>query len=288
VFFTERDGPKRQIHYYNDARAAAAAGGQARDIAFKMTGPEGGARGVSVAFRDAKGRPVVIDVHMSSEARLGARGAGVTNQIGHSGDRLLLLFFPEKAVLADAWSVAIAGVNVAVPPGLDHPASFPAVYSSNIYVGGFPFGDWRIGFGEAVSVGDAETVRFKPTATPGGYQAILSDSSRVELVAAADGALRTYRNYDSGGGGHILEISFDPPLRAADRLANGVDSAYRISLDGFHDLLLGAVHAARHDGSVTLVGVLIRPNGRGRIRCAAMLLKDGVVANLALRPMSSD
>ena len=66
VFFTERDGPKRQIHYYNDAGAAAAAGGQARDIAFKMTGPEGGARGVSVGFDDAKGRPVVIEVHMSA------------------------------------------------------------------------------------------------------------------------------------------------------------------------------------------------------------------------------
>ena len=110
AFFTERDGPKRQTHYYNDARAAAAAGGQARDIAFKMTGPEGGARGVSVAFDDAKGRPVVIEVHMSAEAHLGARGAGLTNQIGHSGDRLLLLFFREKAVLADSSSVTIAGV----------------------------------------------------------------------------------------------------------------------------------------------------------------------------------
>jgi hypothetical protein len=88
------------------------------------------------------------------------------------------------AVLADAWSVAIAGVNVAVPqPGLDHPAPFPAAYSSNIYVGGFPFGDWRIGFGEAVSAGDAGTVRFKPTATPGSYQTILSDSSRLERSA---------------------------------------------------------------------------------------------------------
>lgn len=63
--------------------------------------------------------------------------------------------------------------------------------------------------------------------------------------------MQTYRNYDSGGG-HVLEISFELPLPAADRLANGVKSDYRISLDGFHDLLIGAVHAARHDGSVTL------------------------------------
>ena len=289
VFFTERDAPKRQTHYYNDARAAAASRGQTRDITFKMTGPERGARCVSVAFDDAKGRPVVIEVHMSAEARLGARGAGLTNQIGHSGDRLLLLFFREKAVLADSWSVTIAGVNVAVPqPGLDHPAPFPAVYSSNIYVGGFPFGDWRIGFGGVVSVGEAETLRFQPTATPGGYQTILSDSSRIELVAAADGALQTYRNYDSGGG-HVLEISFRPPLRAADRLANGVDSAYRISLDGFHDLLIGAVHAARHDGSVSLDWRFDTPEWtRAHPLRSTILLEDGVVANLALRPMSSD
>jgi hypothetical protein len=286
VFFTERDGPKRQIHYYNDARIAAAAGGQSRDIAFKMTTTEGGARDVSVAFEDDKSQPVAIDVYMSPEARLGTRNAGLTNQIGHSGDRFLLLFFREKAVAADAWSVAIAGVNVAIPqPGQNHPAPFPAVYSSNIYVGGFPFGDWRIGFGEG---GEAGIVRFRPTTIPGSFQTILSDSSRIELVAAADGALQIYRNYDSGGG-HVLEISFDPPLPAADRLENGVDSACRISLDGFHDLLIGAVHAARHDGSVTLDWRFDTPEWtRVHPLRSTMLLKDGVAGNLALRPMSSD
>ena len=49
-FFTERDGPKRQIHYYNDARIAAAVGGQSRDMAFTMSGAEGGPRGVFAAL----------------------------------------------------------------------------------------------------------------------------------------------------------------------------------------------------------------------------------------------
>jgi hypothetical protein len=41
VFFTERNPPKHQTHYFNDAQAAAAGGGQVSDIAFKMTGAEG-------------------------------------------------------------------------------------------------------------------------------------------------------------------------------------------------------------------------------------------------------
>ena len=64
-FFTERDGPKRQIHYYNDARIAAAVGGQSRDMAFTMSGAEGGPRGVSAAFEDDKAHPIAIDVQMA-------------------------------------------------------------------------------------------------------------------------------------------------------------------------------------------------------------------------------
>jgi hypothetical protein len=52
VFFTERDGPKHQVHYLNDSRLAAATGAVSRDIAFTMTGAKGGPQSVSVKFVD--------------------------------------------------------------------------------------------------------------------------------------------------------------------------------------------------------------------------------------------
>ena len=99
-FFTERDGPKRQIHYYNDARIAAAVGGQSRDMAFTMSGAEGGPRGVSAAFEDDNAHPIAIDVQMGRDARLHTKGADLTNRMGHNGDRMLLVFFREKNAFA--------------------------------------------------------------------------------------------------------------------------------------------------------------------------------------------
>ena len=78
VFFTERDGSKRQIHYYNDPRVAAATGAQSRDIAFTMTGSEGGPRGVSVNLVDQTARPIEIGVSFSPDARLITAGANKT------------------------------------------------------------------------------------------------------------------------------------------------------------------------------------------------------------------
>lgn len=103
VFFTERAVPKRQINYYNDAEVAAARAAdgttaQFADIKFAMTGADGAPRGVSAGFVDFKNRPVTIEVGFAPEARLVTANAGLTDQIGHSGERLLLLFFREKGV----------------------------------------------------------------------------------------------------------------------------------------------------------------------------------------------
>jgi len=110
-FFTERDGPKRQIHYYNDARIAAAVGGQSRDMAFTMSGAEGGPRGVSAAFEDDNAHPIAIDVQMGRDARLHTKGADLTNRMGHSGDRMLLVFFREKNAFAETKCLNLNGIG---------------------------------------------------------------------------------------------------------------------------------------------------------------------------------
>ena len=86
VFFTERSGPKRQIHYLNDAQAASARGAHFREIVFTMTGAEDQARGVRVALSDAEGRPTTVDVDFTLDARLVTQGAGLTDQGGHGAD----------------------------------------------------------------------------------------------------------------------------------------------------------------------------------------------------------
>ena len=125
---------------------------------------------------------------------------------------------------------------MAVPQaGQNHAAPFPAAYSSNIFVDGFPFGDRRIGFGDTRAGGDTEIERFAPAAVPGSYQAVLPDRTRVELIAAADGSLQYYRHRDPTGS-HVLEISFSPPplRRTALQLASMLPTASPLTASGIY------------------------------------------------------
>jgi hypothetical protein len=283
VFFTERDGFKRQIHYYNDPRLAAATGAQLRDIAFTMSGSDGGPRDVSVSLLDQTGRPVEIAVSFSPDARLITAGAGLTNQIGHSGDRMLLMFFRERNAFAQTWHVMIAGIDASIPQsGQNRSAPFPAAYSSNIFVGLFPFGDRSASFEDARPGEEKGVMHFTPTAVVGVYSATRPDRTRIELATEQDAALQYYRHHN---GPHVLEVSFEPPLPSPGRLTAAFNSTYRISLDGFHDLLTGSVHASRKDDAIILDWEFNSPDWtRARPLRTKAILKDGSIASVELRP----
>ena len=220
VFFTERAAPKRQVHYFNDAQLAAARGGRFSEIAFATAGAKGRPQGIKVSLADTVGRPVAIEVQFAPEAQLTTRGAGLTNQSGHSADRHLLLFFREKNVFAQLRHVTIAGVDVAYPqPGENHPIPWPATYSSNIYVAVFPFEERHAAFGAGGSV-EADVVRFSAADPDGVAVADLVDHTKLELVATPDGRLQSYRHRS---GSHVLVIDFEPPLLAPDRVSDAAD-----------------------------------------------------------------
>jgi hypothetical protein len=283
VFFTERDGSKQQVHYYNDPRIAALTGAQSRDIAFAMTGSEGEPRGLSVSLVGLTGRPIEIGASFSPGAGMVTTGAGLTNQSGHSADRVLLIFFREKNAFAQTWHVTIAGTEATKPqPGVNHPTPFPAAYSSNIFVGLFPFGIQHVSFADVRPGEEKDVAHFTPSGEIGTYSATRLDGSRVELVTGPDASLQHYRHRN---GPHVLEVSFVPPLPSPGRLTADVDSAYRISLDGFHDLLAGTVHANRKDDGIILDWAFDAPDWTRShpLRTTAML-RDRSVAHIELRP----
>jgi hypothetical protein len=286
VFFTEREGAKHQTHYLNDARIAAVLGGQTVDIAFKMTGAEGGSRGLSVAFKNNKGQSVAIDVEVNTDAPLRTEGGGLTNQIGHSADRLFLIFFREKAAFADKWRVLVDDVNVAATqPGQNHSAPFPAAYSHNIFVGGFPFGERRVAFDGHGANEDLGIVHFARASDNGPYTTTLRDRSRIELDATQDDALHAYRQSDPTGD-HTLEITFNPPVPGPNRIASEVDSAFSISLDDFRNLLSGSAHVIRHDDAVKLEWRFDQPEwARARPLLTSLALTNGDVSRIEVHPM---
>lgn len=293
VFFTERAVPKRQINYYNDAQVAAARAAdgtttQFADIKFAMTGMGGAPRGVSAGFVDFKNRPVTIEVGFAPEARLVTANAGLTDQIGHSGEHLLLLFFREKGARAQNPHVTIAGTDAAkLPPGQDYPGPFAAAYSANIFVGGFPFIGLDVSFD-----GSAETssraARFAPTSTPGAYEAAPANIGRIKLLTTADGALANYQQHDRTGD-HLIEIRFDPPLPPAERLASETRSAFQISLDNFRDLLAGNIRLRRDGASVIMDWRFDKPSwARSRVLRTSAVLNGDSISHIDLRPLNNE
>jgi hypothetical protein len=80
-------------------------------------------------------------------------------------------------------------------------------------------------------------------------------------------------------------VKFDPPVPPSSRLLQAADSAFSISLDGFHDLLSGVVHANRDKDVVTLEWRFDRPDWtRARSLLSTLSVKDGDVSEIIVRP----
>lgn len=293
VFFTERAEPKHQVNYYNDAEVAAAratarTNAQYADIKFAMTGGEGEPRGVAAEFVDSQNRKVTIGVDFDPGAKLGTVGTGLTDQIGHSGTRLLLLFFREKATRTQNPHVTVDGTDVVkLPPGQSYPLPFAAAYSSNIFVGGFPFIGLDVSFGGAAEAA-SRGVRFVATAAPGVYEATPPNIGRINLLTTTDGGLAHYRQYDRTGT-HMIDVEFDPPLPSADRLASETESAFQISLDDFRNLLAGGIRV-HHDGESVLMDWRFDAPAWARSRTlrATAALDGAGISHIELRPLAND
>ncbi|MGZ5900554.1 MAG: hypothetical protein ACXWK3_12500 [Reyranella sp.] len=283
VFFTERTPPKRQVHFINDQRVAASRGWQFRDIAFSMSGPPGGSQGLSVALRGLNDQPVSIDIERNAGAALSANGGGLTNQIGHSGDAMVLLFYRERAALSQRARVTIDGIEVSQPrPGAEYAAPFEAAYSSNILVGGFPFTDWRMTFDPTASSTPA-VPRFVNAA--GRWAATLANHTTIELDAAGDGDLKAYIHRD---GDHQLAVRFEPVIPPTERLTAGFEGKFAVSLDRFGDLVGGKLRARPATGGVVFNWTFETPNWlRGRILQATMVDDGRVDTRLSLRAIGT-
>lgn len=235
IFFTERAPPKRQVHYVNDRQMAATRRWQYRAIEVSTSGPVGEAQSLSATFTNSHDEPVAIAIERNPRLPLSSARAGLTNQVGHSGDRMVMLFFRETGALSETAKVLVDGVDVSKPrPGLAFEAPFEGAYSHNILLGGFPYGDWQATFGE----GSASLPRFRHLENR--WVAELRDRTAIELEVGDDDSLVAYRHRD---GDHQLAVRFAPSVPSATRLSAGFRSKFQIALDRFEGLVQGELHA---------------------------------------------
>ena len=217
VFFTERHGGKRQVHFFDDRQIVEGfPGSHHRPIDYERSGSPGQGQSVRVALTGLDDVPIEIVVDLADRP-LTRTGAGLTNQSGHSADTLFLLFHRDRTALARTNEVRVGGADYSFRAG-DDPAAKPrfmAAYSAGIQIAVIPFGQWSFSRHEERLSANAAGLSFAVTEPDGGVRLTASQPgyrNRIAVDLNAGGALTGYR-HDAAT--HRLALSFDAALPLA-------------------------------------------------------------------------
>jgi hypothetical protein len=239
VWFTERAGTKRQIHYRNDPRLASFVGGNYRQITYRISGDVGRPRGVQVRFDDVESMPVAIDVDFDADRTLTRQGAGLTDQSGHMSDRAFLVFYRDTGALAREGRALIGSTNYAF--GREEPqgaSRFKWSYSHGISIALILYQSFKATFGPGGYMPSSETAGLYVLNKPWG--------GSVSLAIDQTGQLREY--VDHSANGEFLRVVFEPPLPRCDgRESKPQTSSFSISIRMAADLVQGRVETVCGD-----------------------------------------
>jgi len=214
VFFTEREGAKRQHHFISDRRIAEAVDDfHHREIDYRRTGEAGEGQGVHVSLTGLDGVPFEVEIDAEG-LPLTKAGAGLTNQSGHSADLLVLLFHREHTAVTERNRVVIDGHDFSFRTGDDPEGKhrFMAAYSAGIQIVTFPFDRWTFTVDEERLVDDTAGLSFDVEKRAAGMDLVAAMpgyQSRAAIELNSEGALEQYRHEV---GEHRIVISLDEAL----------------------------------------------------------------------------
>ena len=277
VFFTERHGGKRQLHFFDDRRIVESYdGSHYRPIVYRRSGAAGRGQSVRVALKGLDGESIDIAVDLADRP-LTRFGAGLTDQSGHSANAHFLLFHRDRNALAQRNEVKIGGRDYSFRPGDDPMGKhgFKAAYSAGIQLAVISFGRWSFVGRETKLIATAAGLSFSVAAGGGmrltapmpGYR------NRISVDLDAGGALTGYR-HDAAT--HRLALSLDATLPLAPAAPRAV-RRFAIHLNPDEPVARGEVISAPMAGGRRLIWrfrvphwaaaypfeSVIRPNGDG-------------------------
>jgi hypothetical protein len=238
VWFTERAGAKRQIHYRNSALLAGFVGGYYRPISFQISGDGGQPRGLQVRFDDIENMPAEIDIRFDADQTLDRQHAGLTDQSGHMRDRAFLIFYRDTNAQARYGRASIGPKNY--------------TFDRDETEGAFPF-KWSYSHGISISLILYNS--FRATFGPDGFTPapgtssdyVLNRVGRGSVLLLSDPAGQLSEYVDHGANGDFLRVVFDPPLPACDRGAKLQSSSFSVSIKAAADLIEGRIEIQRGD-----------------------------------------
>ena len=217
VFFTERDGEKRQHHFMDDPLIAESTDYfHYREIDYRRTGEAGEGQGVRVSLTGLDGVPFEVEIDAEG-VPLTRDVAGLTNQSGHGVDRVVMLFHRKRTARAERNRVVIGGEDYSFRAGDDPEGMhrFVAAYAAGIQLVVFPFGQWAFKGDETRLGNEAAGFSFAVETREGGVALVselLGYNNRTTIELDVDGALERYRHDE---GAHRMVISLDEALPLA-------------------------------------------------------------------------
>jgi len=233
VFFTERAGGKRQVHYVNDAATARQLGWHHIPIAYSVTGRDGAPRGVHVSLTDMDRQPITIRLSVENARPL--TPAGLTDQSGHSIASFLLMFFRAEQTVGTDWMVRI-GDRLVSSPGLSYVGPFHPAYSRDVFTAVFSFGSASADFGRRPE--SASDLSFRASADSRTATARMPDGTLRLLTLDPAGKLLSYADMN---GDHALRVAFGRPLPGPCQSAAPMTVPFSIEIDGRSSILAGSV-----------------------------------------------
>ena len=242
VFFTERDGEKRQHHFMDDPRIAESTDYfHYREIDYRRTGEAGAGQSVHVSLTGLDGVPFEVGIDAAG-VPLTQDGAGLTNQSGHGADRVVMLFHRKRTARTESNRVVIGGTDFSFRTGDDPEGEhrFIAAYSAGIQIVVFPFGQWTFEGDETRLGSEAAGFSFAVEGREDGTALVsnlLGYDNRTTIELEADGDLERYR-HDVGE--HRMVISLDEPLPLAGPAPQSA-SRFSILMDPDEPVASGSV-----------------------------------------------
>ena len=285
VFFTERHGGKRQLHFFDDRRIVENfPGSHYRPIIYRRSGAAGRGQSVRAALTGLDGEGIEIAVDLADRPLTPVR-TGLTDQSGHSADRRILLFHRDRNALARSNEVRTGGRDYSFRPGDDPMGKhgFMAAYSARIQAAVIPFGRWSFVRRETTLIATAAGLSFSVAAGGGmrltapmpGYR------NRISVDLDAGGGLAGYR-HDAAT--HRLAFSVDAALPLAPD-APRTARRFVIHMDPDEPVARGEVISAPVAGGRRLIWRFRMPRWAAAYPFESVIRPNGDGHTLAIRSL---
>ena len=259
IFFTEREGEKRQVHYFNDTETAKNWRGEAyfRSVEYKTNGGAGNPLDLSVKFMDKDSLTVEWSMNFTPDQILSEQHSGLKDQGGHAAETVFLIFSNGQNATTSNARLTIDGKDFSAQSALDQSNNnryYVAAYSVAVHTAVISYSQSVYAYTSTGIRNNWERVFSKSITTDSGYVYLSNsfgykDKGAIKIETNLSREILTYSHLF---GDHSFMIKFIPSLPSLSKVDEDRSIRYIISLDR-SDLINGNIRLTKEKSSVKLI-----------------------------------